>query len=65
MILTPLQKLPHNVCNLGKIIVATDIEWLPKEQKIARSGHTAHTCSSSKLLSLLKGESIETVYEGP
>ena len=40
MILTPLQKLPNNVCNLGKIIVATGFEWLPKVQKIAQSGHT-------------------------
>ena len=41
MILTPLQKLPNNVCNLGKIIVATGFEWLPKVQYIAQSGHTA------------------------
>ena len=34
MILTPLQKLPNNVGNLGKIIVATGFEWLPKVQKI-------------------------------
>ena len=40
MILTPLQKLPNNVGNLGKIIVATSFEWLPKVQKIAQSGHT-------------------------
>ena len=40
MILTPLQKLPNNVGNLGKIIVATGFEWLPKVQKIAQSGHT-------------------------
>ena len=33
MILTPLQKLPNNVGNLGKIIVATGFEWLPKVQK--------------------------------
>ena len=39
MILTPLQKLPNNVGNLGKIIVATSFEWLPKVQKIAQSGH--------------------------
>ena len=39
MILTPLQKLPNNVGNLGKIIVANDFEWLPKVQKIAQSGH--------------------------
>ena len=40
MILTPLQKLPNNVDNLGKIIVTTSFEWLPKVQKIAKSGHT-------------------------
>ena len=40
MILTPLQKLPCNVGDLGKIIVATGFEWLPKVQKIAQSGHT-------------------------
>ena len=40
MILTLLQKLPNNVANLGKIIVATVFEWLPKVQKIAQSGHT-------------------------
>ena len=40
MILTPLQKLPNNVGKLGKIIVATDFEWLPKVQKLAQSGHT-------------------------
>ena len=37
MILTPLPKLTNNV---GKIIVATSFEWLPKVQKIAQSGHT-------------------------
>ena len=42
MILTPLQKLPNNVGNLGKIIVATGFEWLPKVQKIAQSGHTVY-----------------------
>ena len=40
MILTPLQKLPNNVGKLGKIIVATGFEWLPKVQKLAQSGHT-------------------------
>ena len=40
MILTPLQKMPNNVGNLGKIIVVTSFEWLPKVQKIAKSGHT-------------------------
>ena len=41
MILTPLQKLTNNAGDLGKIIVATCFEWLPKVQKIAQSGHTA------------------------
>ena len=36
----PLQKFPDNVGNLGKKIVATGFEWLPKGQKIAQSGHT-------------------------
>ena len=40
MILTPLPKLTYNVGDLGKIIVATSFEWLPKVQKIAQSGHT-------------------------
>ena len=41
MIMTPLQKLPNIVGDLGKIIVATGFECLPKKQKIAQSGHTA------------------------
>ena len=40
MILTPLQKFPNNVSDLGNIIVATSFEWFPKVQKIAQSGHT-------------------------
>ena len=40
-ILTTLQKLPKYVFNLGKIIVATGFEKLPKVQQIAQSGHTA------------------------
>ena len=40
MILTPLQKLPNNVGDLGKIIIATSFEWLPKVHKIAQFGHT-------------------------
>ena len=39
-IITPFQKLPNNVGNLAKIIVATGFELLPKMQKIAQSGHT-------------------------
>ena len=41
MLLIPLQKLPNNVGNLGKIFVPTGFEWLPKVQKIVQSGHTA------------------------
>ena len=51
IILTLLQKLPNYMGHLGKIIVATGFEWLPKKQKIAQSGHTAHRM----LLSHLKG----------
>ena len=32
MILTPLQKLPMNVWDLGKLIIAEDYEKLPKIQ---------------------------------
>ena len=31
-ILTPLQKLPKNVGDLGKLIVAKGFEWLSKVQ---------------------------------
>jgi len=40
MILTPLQKLPKNVEDLGKLIVANGLKKLPKAQKIAQSAHT-------------------------
>ena len=30
MILIPVQKLPNNVGDLGKLIVAICFEWLPK-----------------------------------
>ena len=42
MILTPLQKMPNNAGDLGKIIVATCFEWLPKVQKNVQYGHTAY-----------------------
>ena len=32
MILTPLQKLPKNVSDLGKLIIAKGFKWLPKVQ---------------------------------
>ena len=34
MIVTPLQKLSNNVGDLGKIVVAMGLEWLPKVQKL-------------------------------
>ena len=40
MILAPLQNLPNNVGDLGKIIFATGFEFLPKVPKIIQSGHT-------------------------
>ena len=40
MILTPLQKLPKNCGNWGKLIVANGFKKLPKVQYIAKSGHT-------------------------
>ena len=40
MILKPLQKLPKNVGDLGKSIVAEGFKNMPKVQKIARSGHS-------------------------
>ena len=36
------QKLPKTVGGLGKLIVAKGFKKLPKVQKIAKSGHTAH-----------------------
>ena len=33
MILTPLHRLPNNMGKLGKIILVTGFEWLPKVQK--------------------------------
>ena len=37
----PLQKLPKNVRDLGKLIAAKRFKKLHKVQKIAQSGHTA------------------------
>ena len=39
-ILAPLQKMPKNVQDQGKVIVAKGFKKLPKFQKIAKSGHT-------------------------
>ena len=48
MILTPLQKMPKNVEDLGKIIVAKGLKKLPKIQKIAQSGHTGLRARQSR-----------------
>ena len=48
MILATLQKLRNNVGDLGKIILTTIFKWLPKVQKIAQSGHTAHHILSAQ-----------------
>ena len=40
MILTPLQKLPKNVEDLGKLTSAKGLKKLPKVKKIAQSVHT-------------------------
>ena len=45
---TPLQKLPKNVRDLGKLIVATGLEKTPKVQIIAQSGHTDSNPRPSK-----------------
>ena len=42
MILAPLQKLPKNVGDLDKLIVAKGFKKSPKVQKIAISGHTGN-----------------------
>ena len=39
-ILTPLQKLPKNVGDLGKLIVAKCFKNLSKVEIITQSGHT-------------------------
>ena len=48
MILIPLQKLPNNVGDLGKLIVVTGFEWLPKVQK-SLNLVTLATCANFKL----------------
>ena len=50
-ILTPLQKMPKNVGDLGKLILATGFENLSKVQLIAQSGHTGW-CAFLRLSSL-------------
>ena len=52
MILAPLQKLPKNVGDLGKLIVAKGFKKLRKVQKIANSGHTDYESSHERPISL-------------
>ena len=49
MILAPLQKLPMNVKDLGKLIVPKGIKKLLKVQKIANYGHTEQVASSANV----------------
>ena len=51
-ILTPLQKFPKNVRDLGKLFVAKGLKKLPKVQKIARSGHTDYNRAAMGQLKL-------------
>ena len=57
MILTPLQKLPKNGEDWGKLIVAKGVKKLAKIQNIAQSGHTARgstwTSWEKRFLSLI------------
>ena len=46
--MTPLQILPKNVRNLGKLIAAKGFKKLPKVQKIAQSGHTDHLAGKER-----------------
>ena len=48
-ILTPLQKLPKNVENWSKFIVAKGFKKLPKVQKITQSGHTGSKLHNDSL----------------
>ena len=48
-ILTPLQNLPRNVGDLGKLIVAKGFKRLPKVQNIAQSGHTVANLGQVRL----------------
>ena len=46
--LTPSQKLPKTVGDLGELIVAKGFERLPKVQQIAQSGHTVNKLGEDK-----------------
>ena len=62
------KKLPKNVCNLGKIIVATGFEKLPKVQLIAQFGHTecqlGKICKSAKTRCNVKSKKAFCTFYG-
>ena len=59
-IFTPLQKLPKNKGDLGKVIVATGFVKLSKVQLIAQSGHTGCYSNLESWVFYLNGiESVE------
>ena len=61
MILTPLQQLPKNGENWGKLIVAKGFKKLPKVQKIARSGHTGLSIGFNQLFTVAPSMTKEAV----
>ena len=61
MILAPLLKLPKNVVDLGKFIVAKGFKKLPKVQKIANSGHTGRDERGSHISFFPRMEKAKTV----
>ena len=51
-ILAPSQKMPKNVGDLGKLLVATGFEKLPKVQSFAQSGDTDNSFNVAHLVTL-------------
>ena len=72
--MTPLRRLPKNVRDLGKLIVAKGFKKLPKVPKIAQSGHTGlerkrereieGDCCISESLNLTTATVEGTAYTG-
>ena len=52
MILAPLQKLPKNGEDWGKLIVTKGFKKLPKVQNIAQSGHNGRGSGSPSTLTI-------------
>ena len=66
MILTPLQKLPKNGEDWGKLIVAKGFKKLPKAQNIAQSGHTGNRPNFEKIGNpLARCSWLEDYINGP